>query len=367
MHVGTRSIMSEHLPSERSQLMKALLTLTLVCLGLTTWGQERLKLPAPMTNHQVNVSFGDRSSKTDREAVLVVHKDIFVWTFTHPAQRILVLTESMNRGTYEQTDNDFVVVENERLTQAITGTGLTYEDLSLAFLRWPNPQYLGREGKDWRVRLTAPDARGDYGTVDLWITTEHSLVREAQVWNRNGYLIRHFKVRSAHTDDFPTMPKALRVDFYSPETKEVVNRTYVEFGSPVKRFSHMLPPLNGHSMQANPATGMNMPEAATRQVASSAPSPTSPSESISLSEPPHAYSTPELSKPSHSLTTALLEPVSPMALTSQLPNEPTDTWSKVVATLERQSGIMIAVLAIMIGLIICASYLAGWVRGAAAR
>src|ERR1700759_2468579 len=55
----------------------------------------------------------------------------------------------------------------------VRGTGLTYEDLSLKFLYWPNAELLGAENirtrNCWKLLLRSPGKQSQYAQVVLWV------------------------------------------------------------------------------------------------------------------------------------------------------------------------------------------------------
>ena len=63
-----------------------------------------------------------------------------------------------------------------KISQPIAGTEVTYEDLAMKFLYWPNPQIAG-EAKIklqdcWRIHLRNPGSTGRYREVSVWVSKE---------------------------------------------------------------------------------------------------------------------------------------------------------------------------------------------------
>ena len=112
------------------------------------------------------------------------------------------------------------------------GAGITYEDLSLRFLYWKNPKLLGEETirsrKAWKMELQAARASSQYGVARLWIDQESGALLRIEGYNRDGKLLRRFEVISAQKIDGQWMLKQMRVETLDPETKKILNRTYLE-------------------------------------------------------------------------------------------------------------------------------------------
>lgn len=86
-----------------------------------------------------------------------------------------------------------------KISQPVMGTDLTYEDLAMSFLYWPNSKTLGEEslgmGRDsWKVRLVNPKAAGRYKTVDVWIHKDSGALMQINGYRADGKCIKVFKV-----------------------------------------------------------------------------------------------------------------------------------------------------------------------------
>src|SRR5437762_2123136 len=60
-----------------------------------------------------------------------------------------------------------------KLTQRIRGTAVTYEDLALKFLYWPDGTVVGEENvrtrRCWKLHLRPPSRESQYSNVFLWV------------------------------------------------------------------------------------------------------------------------------------------------------------------------------------------------------
>ncbi|HYR59052.1 MAG TPA: outer membrane lipoprotein-sorting protein, partial [Chthoniobacteraceae bacterium] len=91
-----------------------------------------------------------------------------------------------------------------RFDDKVRDTGISYEDLSMPFLYWPNAAVEGSAVMlmtlCWIVRVEPP-AKNDsqYSTVKLWITKSGGALLQAEAYGHDGKLARRFKVISGQS------------------------------------------------------------------------------------------------------------------------------------------------------------------------
>jgi hypothetical protein len=116
--------------------------------------------------------------------------------------------------------------------QKVRGTDVTYEDLALKFLYWPNAQLLGvddiRTRKCWKLQLRAPNQRSQYGSIVLWVDKSGGALMRMEGYNPDGQMIRRFEVVAAQKIDNRWFLKRMRIEALQPGTKHVLSRTYLE-------------------------------------------------------------------------------------------------------------------------------------------
>lgn len=99
---------------------------------------------------------------------------------------------------YNVTGKDLTRFPDEKLGQSISGTDLTYEDLSMRFLYWPKPALkgsglVGIHGC-YIIDVYNPDQRGNYGVCRLWIHKKAAALMQVEAFNWKGKKIKTFKV-----------------------------------------------------------------------------------------------------------------------------------------------------------------------------
>lgn len=116
--------------------------------------------------------------------------------------------------------------------QKVRGTDVTYEDLALKFLYWPDAQLLGtdniRTRNCWKLQMRAPNQRSQYGSIMLWVDKSGGALMRMEGYNPTGQLIRRFEVVAAQKIDNRWFLKRMRIEALQPGTKHVLSRTYLE-------------------------------------------------------------------------------------------------------------------------------------------
>ncbi len=116
--------------------------------------------------------------------------------------------------------------------EKVRGTDVTYEDLALKFLYWPNAQIVGsdniRTRNCWKLQLRPPNKRSQYGSIFLWVDKTGGELMRMEGFNLENQLTRRFEVVSAQKIANRWFLKAMRIERIQPGTNHVVSRTYLE-------------------------------------------------------------------------------------------------------------------------------------------
>jgi hypothetical protein len=122
------------------------------------------------------------------------------YEFINPPQILQVTLGDKDVRLEEITPGKVEKVSPRRFSERVRDTQITYEDLSLSFLYWPNATVQGSETvlmqNCWVVRVHPPHGDTQYGTVDLWISKKTGALMQAQAYDPAGKLLRKFKVIS---------------------------------------------------------------------------------------------------------------------------------------------------------------------------
>jgi hypothetical protein len=114
----------------------------------------------------------------------------------------------------------------------VRNTAVTYEDLWLRFLYWPNAKVIGDDTIQmvdcWRLELRAPPRQSQYATVRLWVQKDGAAIMKVEGYDANGKLAKRFLVVSGQKIEGRWFLKQMRIEAMDPATGKVKTRTYLE-------------------------------------------------------------------------------------------------------------------------------------------
>jgi hypothetical protein len=114
----------------------------------------------------------------------------------------------------------------------VRNTAVTYEDLSLRFLYWPNARVIGDDTIQmvdcWRLELRAPPRQSQYATVRLWIQKDGAAIMKVEGYDASGKLAKRFMVISGQKIEGRWFLKQMRIETMDSGTGKVKTRTYLE-------------------------------------------------------------------------------------------------------------------------------------------
>ena len=130
------------------------------------------------------------------------------------------------------TDTGTEKFDASKVDQKIRGTGVTYEELALKLLYWPDARVLGdetvRTRSCWKLQLHAPSRDSQYSNVFLWVDKASGALMRMEGYDQEGKLAKRFEVVSAQKIDHRWFLKQMRVEELQPGTNKVQSRTYLE-------------------------------------------------------------------------------------------------------------------------------------------
>src|SRR6202795_4742788 len=120
----------------------------------------------------------------------------------------------------------------EKLKEKVRGTGISYEDLTLEFLYWPNARVFGdetvRTRSCWKLQVVSPSRDLQYWNVLIWVDKASGALMRMEGYDWNGKVAKRFEVISAQKIDNRWFLKQMRVEELQPGTNKVQARTYLE-------------------------------------------------------------------------------------------------------------------------------------------
>src|SRR5256885_13574219 len=154
------------------------------------------------------------------------------YSFTDPDE-VLELRLGENGSRLDLvTDDGAENFPAEKLNEKIRDTGVTYEDLALRFIYWPDGHVLGDETVHarscWTLQLAAPPRDSQYANVFVWADKKSGALMRLEGYDAAGKILKRFEVVSTQKIDKRWFLEQMRVEEMQPGTNKVQSRTYLE-------------------------------------------------------------------------------------------------------------------------------------------
>jgi hypothetical protein len=182
------------------------------------------------TQQQIDLNGQLRQNEVVVPFHLIQSGPVVRYIFSNPNESLqLQLGENDSRLDEISSDGVKKVAQFDR---KIRGTDVTYEDLALKFIYWPDVDLQGtdtvRTRKCWKLRLHAPSHDSQYSSVILWIDKATGALMRMEGYDWKGELAKRFEVISAQKIDNRWFLKQMRIEMLEPGTNKVRSRTYLE-------------------------------------------------------------------------------------------------------------------------------------------
>ena len=163
---------------------------------------------------------------------IAVRDGKIAYIFQNPPQEILLGLGEKSSTLEERRGGKSGAVSPARYDDPVREGVLSYEDLALRFLYWKSPRLLGEETIEtmpaYKIEIQAPPTSSQYGVVRIWIGRQSGALLRIEGYDRNGKMIKLFKVVSGQKIDGQWMLKQMRVERLEPDSHKVTGRTYLE-------------------------------------------------------------------------------------------------------------------------------------------
>jgi len=154
------------------------------------------------------------------------------YTFANPSEVVQLRLGDNGSRLDLVNENSTKKFAASRLDDKIGGTGITYGDLALKFLYWPDAQVVGadtlRTRNCWKLRLTTAEKDSPYRSILLWVDKESGAIMRMEAYDSKGTLSKRFEVVSAQKIDGRWFLKQMRVEEMEPGSNKVKSRSYLE-------------------------------------------------------------------------------------------------------------------------------------------
>ena len=163
---------------------------------------------------------------------LVQNGPVVRYLFTNPEETLQVRLGANDSRLDEITRSGAERIAAAKLEEPIRQTAITYEDLALKFLYWPNARVIGadfiRTRNCWKLQLQAPASDSQYASVALWVDKDSGALMRMEGYDSSGKLRKRFEVVSAQKIEDRWYLKQMRVEAIDSQSARVTTRTYLE-------------------------------------------------------------------------------------------------------------------------------------------
>jgi hypothetical protein len=154
------------------------------------------------------------------------------YTFSKPDEALQLRLGDNDSRLEEVTREGVEKITPAQFDHKVRGTAITYEDLSLRFLYWPNARVTGENSISlrncWKLELKAPNRQSQYANVWLWVDKEGGALMKLEGYDWNGKLAKRFTVVSGQKIQDRWVLKEMRIEAFDPATGKPQSRTYLE-------------------------------------------------------------------------------------------------------------------------------------------
>ena len=217
----------------RALLLFLSLTLALASAAAAPTAQEILaSARQQVARQQVELAGQLRENATIVPFRLVQNGPVIRYTFSNPDTALQLRLGDNDSRLEEITSEGVERVTGVEFNQKVRGTAITYEDLALKFIYWPNARVLGEDyintRRVWKLELRPPGRQSQYSRVFLWCEQQSGALMRMEGFDWNDRLVRRFEVVSVQQIEGRYFLKQMRIEALQPETGKVQVRTYLE-------------------------------------------------------------------------------------------------------------------------------------------
>lgn len=154
------------------------------------------------------------------------------YSFSNPDEALQLRLGDNDSRLEEVTRAGVEKISPAQFDKKVRGTSVTYEDLAMKFLYWPNVRVGGENSIEmrncWKLELKAPSRQSAYSNIYLWVDKEGGALMRMDGFDWSGQLAKRFRVVSAQKIEGRWFLKQMRIEEFIPGTQKVRTRTYLE-------------------------------------------------------------------------------------------------------------------------------------------
>lgn len=148
---------------------------------------------------------------------LALNGGTILYQFTTPPPYTLAVHLGKNSSQLDEVTLDGKTrVAGTDFATLVRGTDISFEDVAMRFLYWPDAKVLGEESKTlrkcWKLQVAPPKGVNSvYASVVLWIDEESGAMMEAQAYDASGKPATAFKLIEPQMIGGVWLPKKIRI------------------------------------------------------------------------------------------------------------------------------------------------------------
>jgi hypothetical protein len=154
------------------------------------------------------------------------------YSFTNPDEALQLRLGEKGAELQEITGTGAAPVRGAAWEQKVRGTPITYEDLALRFIYWPDAAVVGEDyintRRVWKLELKAPNRQTQYSRVFVWVEQQGGALLRMEGFDWTNRLTKRFEVVSAQKVQGRWFLKQMRIEEINPNTGKVQSRSYLE-------------------------------------------------------------------------------------------------------------------------------------------
>ncbi len=187
---------------------------------------------AQVARQEVEVQGQLRENDTIVPFRLTQSGPVIRYSFANPEEALQLRLGDAGSQLEEITREGVDKIAGREFEQKVRGTAITYEDLALKFIYWPDARVVGDDyintRRVWKLELQPPGRESQYSRVFLWCEQQSGALMRMQGFDRNGNAVKRFEVVSVQKLEGRYFLKQMRIESLQPETGKVLARTYLE-------------------------------------------------------------------------------------------------------------------------------------------
>ena len=135
---------------------------------------------------------------------LTMAENTIRWDFADPPESLLLRLGEKDSRLEQIGKGGAQKVSAARFDDKVRDSDISYEDLAMRFLYWPNARVEGEQTmlltKCWIVRVEPPGSgESQYSAVKVWIAKNNGAMMQAEALGADGKVARRFKVISGQS------------------------------------------------------------------------------------------------------------------------------------------------------------------------